>query len=297
MLPRSFLSSKPRRRTVLVFAVVMLALIGAVDAVTGTAVRILAFYYIPLGSLAWFVGRRTAVSGAFVCALAWLLANGSGFESGAVVIWNTLVTLAAFVSFSWVLGLLREDRDRLHHLATEDELTGLLNRRAFVATLEEEIRRSTRSREPLAVAFLDIDGFKSLNDTRGHKVGDMALQLVAKTMARRVRATDAVGRLGGDEFVILFREASEGAARTAMESVVARLNGAVAKRNLRIGFSVGIVSYDVPPQAADEVLQDADALMYEAKMSGKNRIVSKTGSPRRESRGENKIGRAIKPSS
>jgi diguanylate cyclase (GGDEF)-like protein len=283
--PLSRLPRNPNRQALLLLILVLTGVIGVVDYATGTAVRFFTFYLLPIAMVAWYFGRRATVCAALVCGAVWFAANGSWFPSLGMIAWNTFVITLGFVVFGWLLALLKMDRDELSRMAAHDELTGLLNRRALVAALDAEVRRAVRFGEGLSVAFIDIDGFKRLNDTKGHKAGDGALRVVARTIARRIRASDEAGRFGGDEFVILFPRTSGPEAMLAIRAVVDRLNRAVEKRELDISFSVGLASYDKPPTDVTAIINEADALMYRAKSSGKGRIVAQRCGPEADATG------------
>jgi len=156
--------------------------------------------------------------------------------------------------------------DQLRALARVDELTGVLNRRAFFERLDSELHRARRSKAPLTLVLYDLDQFKALNDGHGHPAGDAALRSFARILERNVRASDAVGRVGGDEFVAICDAGDAG-------SVVARLREAISAPfqvgadTLRIGVSIGVAIAGAPGTAeADEVAQGllsaADQAMY-----------------------------------
>jgi len=157
---------------------------------------------------------------------------------------------------------------------SSDPLTGLLNRRGFQATFEREQQRIKRHPAPLALAILDLDNFKKLNDTLGHQAGDEALKYLA-TMARtHLRAQDVVGRYGGEEFVVLLPDTD---AETAAE-VIRRLQRALTRdlffvdeRHLVITFSAGVTQV-AAAETLDQAIARADAALYEAKRAGKNRV-------------------------
>jgi len=157
-------------------------------------------------------------------------------------------------------------------MATRDPLTRVLNGRAFTERVTHELERSRRYKRPLSLLYLDLDNFKVLNDSRGHQTGDAVLRLVADAMRQAVRLADVVGRLGGDEFAVLMPE-TDGA---LADLVAARLAA-----NLRSAFdgtppvtaSIGIVSVMNPDADADQVVGAADRAMYEAKRTGKDRVV------------------------
>ncbi len=168
-------------------------------------------------------------------------------------------------------------QQELAFLATHDALTGLPNRTLILDRVEQLMMRARRSKAPLAALFIDLDNFKSINDSLGHAQGDELLQAVASRLTAVVRESDAVGRLGGDEFVVI---ASELSLASGPELIAERLLDALdrpfklagsAQAELRVTASVGIACGD--REAADELLRDADIAMYQAKWDGRHRYV------------------------
>jgi diguanylate cyclase (GGDEF)-like protein len=172
--------------------------------------------------------------------------------------------------------------EQLAFLATHDPLTGLPNRTLILDRVDQMLARSRRGQAPVAALFVDLDNFKSINDTLGHGAGDELLQAVAARLDGVVRATDALGRLGGDEFVVVTEELS---LETGPELIAERLLdalkppfklGADKETRVTVTASVGIAAGD--HTSAEELLRDADIAMYRAKWDGKNRhVVFETG--------------------
>ncbi|MGA9521947.1 MAG: diguanylate cyclase [Myxococcaceae bacterium] len=165
---------------------------------------------------------------------------------------------------------------RLQSLASTDSLTGALNRRALLAAAEEARRRSERYGEPLSLVMLDIDHFKSFNDTWGHPAGDEVIRAVAQRCTTAARETDLIGRLGGEEFVIVLPHSSGCAAAQMAE----RLREEIASTPVDIGghllnvtVSLGIAQCQ-PGEALDAWFARADGALYGAKRSGRNRIAT-----------------------
>lgn len=167
---------------------------------------------------------------------------------------------------------LRALNEVLRDMATRDSLTGLLNRRALEQRLPEALALCRRNGGG-ALAMLDLDGFKTVNDSLGHAAGDELLQLVAQSLAGSLRAGDSVFRVGGDEFCILFPCASEAAARVAVERALQRIRTEVAALSLDVTFSAGLTSLRPDDEVLDDVLARADHLMYRAKAAGKAQVV------------------------
>ncbi len=172
------------------------------------------------------------------------------------------------------ISSIKSGDERLMHLVLHDALTGLPNRMLMQQRLEQVLSQHGRQPRMLAVMFLDLDGFKAVNDTLGHHAGDELLKVVAERLSAQVRASDTVARLGGDEFVVLLDDPhGEAEVINIAERIVATINGPVdlSGHSVRIGVSIGIVTYPSPDVASDELIQCADAAMYDAKRLGKNR--------------------------
>jgi diguanylate cyclase (GGDEF)-like protein len=187
---------------------------------------------------------------------------------------------------SWIArqGEIALENARLHSLvkqqAVTDELTGLANRRRFVAQLEAEVARAERSGTPLSVVLADIDDFKRVNDTWGHDTGDTVLRRVAVVLQAATRDVDLPVRLGGEEFAILLPETDTEGARHLAERVreaVAETEIALGRDTIRVTASFGVSCF---PETADasQLLVDADRGLYAAKRSGKNCVVASENS-------------------
>jgi diguanylate cyclase (GGDEF)-like protein/PAS domain S-box-containing protein len=167
----------------------------------------------------------------------------------------------------------QEVEAELRRMARFDSLTGLPNRSHLYQTLDAAIERAKRAASPIAVLFLDIDHFKTINDTLGHRKGDLVLQEFAARLVQSVRNTDTVGRLGGDEFVIVL----EGLRRLEeAEQVAEKILGAVRKpwvlngERLHVTTSVGIAFSTDRRHGASDLIGHADASLYEAKSAGRD---------------------------
>jgi diguanylate cyclase (GGDEF)-like protein len=166
--------------------------------------------------------------------------------------------------------------DELAFLATHDPLTGLPNRTLILDRAEQMLARSARSQTRVAALFIDLDNFKSINDTLGHNVGDELLQAVAARLDAAVRGTDALGRLGGDEFVVIVEEVSlETGPELVAERVLEALKqpfklGEDERVNVTVSASIGVAVGD---GVAADLLRDADIAMYRAKWEGRDGFV------------------------
>jgi diguanylate cyclase (GGDEF)-like protein len=187
---------------------------------------------------------------------------------GAVDSIASLHKLLLFDSHVAIDAYERASHDRLVEMASVDELTRMLTRKALLSELGNELARARRFGRPLTLAFLDIDRFKQINDSRGHAFGDRVLQDVAEVLHTSIRPMDIVGRYGGDEFVVGIVEASEAAARPVAERIHRhRATLAVPDVTVSIGLA-GLRGND----SLDSLLARADAAMYRAKALGPGQI-------------------------
>lgn len=161
--------------------------------------------------------------------------------------------------------------DRLRHLAQHDPLTGLPNRVTLMDRLRQALLTASRSSRLVGVFFIDLDRFKHINDTYGHEIGDVVLELSAKRLSAALRETDTVARLGGDEFVVVAQglrgvDDAESLARKLLEGFTPRFE--IPDHDIRLTPSVGISIYPLDDTDAEGLLRHADAAMYQAKQSG-----------------------------
>jgi diguanylate cyclase (GGDEF)-like protein len=186
----------------------------------------------------------------------------------AVALVNTTVRLGVFV----VIVFLDHGRSQAIELAVTDPLTEMPNRRGLVQRAQRMLRDIDRG-QPLVIAFLDLDGFKRLNDTQGHAEGDKALRAVARVLKQRVRETDVSARVGGDEFVVLLRHTDEAGARRVAEELADSIRQRL-QSSWAIDITVGTVFLAESPESIDAALSLADELLYHGKRGGGGRLVS-----------------------
>jgi diguanylate cyclase (GGDEF)-like protein len=171
---------------------------------------------------------------------------------------------------------LQRQSAQLAELARHDALTGLINRRELMVRLVQALQRAERRERVVVLMFIDLDGFKAINDTHGHATGDLVLKEVAARVQRHVRQEDSMARIGGDEFVIMLSEVAmqEGALRVANAALrdiggITEVDGRPVQLSASIGISSVRGSAGVS-QYPDLLLSRADAAMYHAKQQGKN---------------------------
>jgi diguanylate cyclase (GGDEF)-like protein len=149
-------------------------------------------------------------------------------------------------------------------------LTKVSNRRFFFESANIEIKKASRYKHPLTIAYLDIDSFKIVNDSLGHNTGDTVLCLIASTIKNNIRINDLVGRIGGDEFAIMLPETEHDSAKIVIRRVQKSLADAMQKNGWAVTCSIGVVTFTSLPNSIDEIIKKTDELMYSVKHEGKN---------------------------
>ncbi len=179
-----------------------------------------------------------------------------------------------FLSYTDVTDLVRH-AEALERLATTDELTGICNRRHFLALAEREWRRFRRSGEPLALLIFDVDLFKSINDRFGHNAGDAVIRDAVAVSRKVMRDGDVLARIGGEEFVLMLPHTRGHEAMTTAEELRRRFEAEpfrVEGESVRVTVSIGVAESDPGMAALDDLMKRADQALYDAKRDGRNRV-------------------------
>jgi len=166
--------------------------------------------------------------------------------------------------------------ERLHVMATIDSLTGVCNRRHFLERTETELARAKRFDEPLSIAMIDADYFKSINDKYGHAVGDEVLKALTDACVEMLRRHDIVGRLGGEEFAICMPETTMDKAQIVCDRLRENIAGLVVKardQSVQFTVSMGVTQFDAGSDSLESFMSRADGALYQAKDGGRNQVV------------------------
>ena len=250
--------------------------IAWLDHVTTHAVSLSIFQLLPIALATWYAPPPLGSLTGLVAVAIWLfhaLFHAHVDEQTWVVFWNAAVRLVFYLLFARLLGALKSALRRERNVARIDGLTWILNVRGFHDACERLFQLAARHHRPTTLAFIDLDDFKRVNDTRGHAVGDRVLRDVAVALTAQVRATDVVGRLGGDEFAVFMPETGLAGAQTAFAKIQQELRLMAETNGYPVGFSIGVAVFPAAPPSLAEAIKVADALMYRVKTSGKNRLL------------------------
>lgn len=188
-----------------------------------------------------------------------------------IVMLNTTIFVSIDLAFLWMMAT--SLRDELQTQAMTDPLTGVMNRRAFEEALTNAVTRSRETGQPLSVVMMDLDDFKGINDTLGHRAGDKALMVATQCLREGLREADAVARMGGDEFVILLPNCP----RNGAHEIAERLRAAIeirsvpfAEEAITLKASFGVATLSEPAMEGDALLIECDRALYTAKRVGGN---------------------------
>lgn len=264
-----------RKWPVWIEAALAIVVIGGIDYFSGVELRVFPLYYLPISLVAWHRGRTGAVIAAALCALSWDVSNllaGLRFSHPGLWVANTLLHGASFAIVGLLIATLRAALTSERRLSRTDPLTSLLNRRAFYEEATGVLAVCRRKGRPVTVAYMDLDNFKVVNDRLGHEAGDDLLRRVAELLGRSIRPGDFCARLGGDEFAILLPEVGLHHAAVTLERLRSSLASTFGSGPDSVTCSIGGVTFITVPESVEEMVQQADSRMYQAKTTGKNRV-------------------------
>jgi diguanylate cyclase (GGDEF)-like protein len=256
----------------------LLACVAALNFATGTEISFSIFYLVPVSFAGAFISRTAGLVLAVASAATWgalEIAFGPGYSAAWIPYWNSVVRLGFFVLVNELIQHLRHAHERQRALAREDSITGIANARAFDEHAHRTIAVSRRSGRPFTIAYVDLDGFKQVNDKYGHSEGDKLLQVIAELLEHGARASDVVARLGGDEFGILMPDTDAKQARASLQRIARTVADGVGDR-WPVGATVGAVTFTEPPESVDQAVHEADALMYRGKLDRRGGVLQAT---------------------
>jgi len=273
----------PRRWLWISAGIASLLLVGWASYAQSEAVSLHFLYLAPTSLVAWAIGRWGGMAMAIVAMNTHTITLGIRLPEPPMaegwLILDSYILLGGLLVGANAVASLRRHLRRESMAARHDALTGLPNRRGFMEEAAAELSRAARHGIPFALAYIDLDGFKGVNDRRGHAVGDEVLRAVGRTLGGETRAHDLAARIGGDEFAVLLPETRVEQARLALETLRSRLGAAMAEGEWPITFSVGAIAGVTDTADPRPLMAEADALMYRVKRSGKDRVAVEPRDP------------------
>lgn len=265
------------RWAIYLIAYVSFVVIVYLDYINGPNFSMGLFYLIPIYFLTWYDGIIPGLLMSCISMAAMIAADlnfNQALTQSVFFDWDRFARFCFLLITTVLLGRLREAYRKELSYSRSDFLTGIANRREFFLIAEQERERASRYNRPLSLAYVDIDGFKQINDRMGHVEGDRVLTDVARVLYSNLRSSDSVARIGGDEFVILLPETDARASRTAVQKLHTLLLELSQERNWPVTFSIGLVTFEELPNSTDEMLSEADRVMYSVKLSTKNSLAT-----------------------
>jgi diguanylate cyclase (GGDEF)-like protein len=266
--------------SLVVLGIAVIIIISVIDYwLTAQHISFLAFYIAPVFIFAWFLGWGPGLTCAVVCSALnfgidlWHIRVADNpaepFISGFT---GVLVLISTAQTITVIRSLVNHEYDT----ARTDDVTGVANRRAFYEAMDVELNRARRHNDPLTLMVLDLDNFKTVNDRFGHLTGDRVLRTVAETIRSNLRTTDIVARLGGDEFGVLLPETSAEASAMIVRRIQTSLQQTVVAGEAPITLSIGSATFLTLPASTEDLLHQADELMYSVKHASKDAVLQQT---------------------
>lgn len=255
-------------------SVLLVALVGIADYVTGPDMEFGVVYLAPIllgAAVNMYYGGIISLGSALVGLLTDIILAHHGRD----IVWyawnfSSHLTIYLVVAFSFA-GLL-QSKQHESELARTDSLTGAMNARAFYERVETEIYRAGRYNNALGLVYFDVDNFKFINDTFGHKMGDRLLCTIVTVIKRHIRKADALARLGGDEFALLLSATDQEAAQVTLDRIQDALKAEMQQNHWPVTFSIGVLICEQAQQDVDELIKLVDEVMYSVKRESKNGI-------------------------
>lgn len=257
--------------------IALIVFFGTVDTLTGDELSFAIFYLVPIAIAAWYSSRELTYSICILAMLVWLAVEyttNQPYSHQWILLWNSAVRLTFFVVVAFLIRQLKSHVASQQQLARTDVLTGLLNRAGFMERSEALVNSASRYGLSLTVGYIDLDGFKTINDTLGHHHGDEVLKAVGAALEGSSRESDIAARIGGDEFAVLLPNTNLAGASVFFEKLHLQILGDIKQNGWsNVGVSIGAIVFEHGPPSLSDALKFADALMYRAKQSSGTSVV------------------------
>ncbi|MCB1189047.1 MAG: GGDEF domain-containing protein [Leptospiraceae bacterium] len=250
-------------------------LLGYIDLYTGYEFSFSIFYLIPITFTVLYADFRFSIVISIISAAFWLFADiysGHKYQNTIYPVWNTFMRLGYFLLHSFFLSKFLILYKITKQNASIDLLTNAVNSRFFHELLNQELKKSQRNKRPFTLIYMDLDNFKSVNDTYGHLAGDSLLKLISSLIIKNVRTSDIFARLGGDEFALFLPETGFEESKQIIKRLKQIADMEFSKNNWNVSLSIGAVTFKTFNLSVEEMILQTDNLMYKVKKKGKNNI-------------------------
>ena len=256
-----------------VLILLLILIFGWLDLFTGYEYSFSVFYLLPVSIAAWFDHKSILILTIILSGATWFYADVSSghlYANSLAPYWNIFVRFVFFSIVALLVLKVRRDFAAMTIMAMQDSLTSLSNTRAF--NLEYQLIRQKKSNDDqkIAVAIIDLDCFKNVNDSYGHSQGDVVLVEFSKLLKETSRKTDIVARLGGDEFVVILKNTDMHSIQNYEKRLRSSFEQSKLKQKFGVDFSMGVGIFNDLPENLDDATHLADQLMYQSKQAGKS---------------------------
>jgi len=251
------------------------AVVWLIDFYSGTNVRVFPLYFLPLALAAKRLGLRGALLASLLASVAWVAAQyfgGRVYPHPIYWLLNFLTQGTAFVVIVLLVVQLETRLSRERLLSRTDTLTGLLNSRAFHEHATRSMKHALGRGKAVTLAYLDLDRFKQVNDRFGHDAGDRLLSRIGMLLKSHLGSKGLVARVGGDEFAVLFPGLDEATVAQLLEATRSAVLADTEVAASGVSASIGAVIHQHGPIPLDDLIRQADALMYRVKHDGRNAV-------------------------
>lgn len=257
-------------------SILLIFLLGYLNFITGHELAFSVFYIIPVAFTAWRNGWKMAFAACLLCGVTDFISficSDEEYKSLLYPAWGSTAHVIFLFLISGLIVKVNNQMMLIQSMTRTDPLTGCYNRKYFYEILGRELEKGKRNGTSIALAYIDLDNFKTINDTMGHKEGDFLLVKTVETVNHVIRTVDSLFRLGGDEFVIIINNPVSSELSGMFSRIKDNLRSNLpARYNDMVSLSIGVVTCFACNVSSGELIEKADKLMYDVKKSGKNNI-------------------------
>lgn len=271
----NFELKKPNKYLVLILSILLVLILGITDYISGYEMSFSIFYLIPISIAVFLTDFKFGLIISILSTISWHLADiysGHIYLNILIPFWNSIVRFGYFILHSFLFSQFIKSYEKTKINSLSDSLTGTINTRFFYELFNRELKKAKRTNLAFTLVYIDLDNFKSINDTYGHQYGDSLLKLVSSLIIKNIRPSDIFARLGGDEFALLLPETDHYSFDLVIKRIRAIIETELKKNNFPVTLSIGAITFKIFNSTIDEMIKQADELMYNVKRKGKNNI-------------------------